>query len=200
MRTLEEKLKWLKKQKLKEISLPIDMLREAINNSPLGLFVDDSDEHYCISNVSEYTLKIPKKICLYDRYELADNNKLIHTVEFKNGKSFEMPFSYTELFRTSAIERFWTKEIYPNISIGDIYLTSSPVCYLTSNFTALLVDGVHATKWDHKVPEGTHLIVYDKKDIDSLCFTKVLYDGQMYWCFGTLLPEKQTIDFNPHYI
>lgn len=204
MRTLEEKLKFYKKRKIKEISLPMEMLKESIRNTPIELFLDlneqDNNDYYCISNVVSYSVNVPLKISLYDKYELEENNKLIHKIIFNNGKVFEIPFSYTELFQYNKLESLWSRDLFPNLIIGDIYMTVSPICYLTTNFNDLLNSGVYAMSWDRKVPEGTALIVYEKKEIDDLYFTKVLYDGQMFWCFGILASEDFCKSFNPHYI
>jgi len=204
MRTLEEKLKFYKKQKIKEISLPMEMLKESLKNTPIELFLDlneqDNNDYYCISNIVSYSINVPLKISLYDKYELEENNKLIHKIVFENGKVFEIPFSYTELFQYNKLESLWSRDLFPNLIIGDIYITLSPICYLTTNFNNLLNSGVYAMSWDKKVPEGTALIVYEKKEIDDLYFTKVLYDGQMFWCFGILASEDFCKSFNPHYI
>jgi len=204
MRTLEEKLKFYKKQKIKEISLPMEMLKESLKNTPIELFLDlneqDNNDYYCISNIVSYSINVPFKISLYDKYELEENNKLIHKIVFENGKVFEIPFSYTELFQYNKLESLWSRDLFPNLIIGDIYITLSPICYLTTNFNNLLNSGVYAMSWDKKVPEGTALIVYEKKEIDDLYFTKVLYDGQMFWCFGILASEDFCKSFNPHYI
>jgi len=206
MQTLEEKLKaYVKKTKRRELVLPKEMLREAIGNSGLSDVLDEdmsnkqTGYYDNFENIKKYYVKIPKDISI-DSCPFEDDAEIIHFVEYYNKEKYRLPFDYSQFYKNNFLASEWRSAIFPQMKIGDLYYTVSPITYLIGDFNDLLAFGAHEVDWDHEIKEGTLVIPYVKIDIDGNMFTKVLYDGKMYWCFGTLAPEQDVPEQNPHYI
>lgn len=208
MQTLEEKLKrYVSKTKRRELVLPKEMLREAVSRSKLSDVIEScanlSSGYYDnIENVKKYSVRVPKVISLYEGFgsDYEDDEQIVHQIEFYNKEKFYLPFDYGEFYKNNFMISMWKNVIFPKMEIGNLYYTVSPITYLISDFNDLLAYGAHRVEWDLEIKEGTIIIVYNKVDIDGNMFTKILYDGKFYWCFGVLADEETLRTFNPHFI
>ncbi|MEK6879058.1 MAG: hypothetical protein AABY22_05590 [Nanoarchaeota archaeon] len=210
-KTLQGKLQGYFKgrQKKKELDLPLKMLRDGCGDSHLIDLIDffggdikmsEDISYYTFSNIKRYYCTFEKNVKLYKEYGINDVSKIYHYVMFHNNEKFFLPFDYFEFFKTNETEKIWSTEIFPKIKIGEIYKTISPICYLTSNFNDLMVQGVQGIVWCDEIPEGSVVIPYQVINIEHLYFSKVMYNGFLYWCFGVFAPDDFFEKYNPHHI